>query len=168
MKPWMRIVLAITGAGTVLLAAFGVATYLNRDANRMYEAVDITSDDFHDDQRVDLGTMIPGQSVSKTLTVSSLIAEASDVSLSFAEANSGEGEKDVASFLKVSVKAGDKQSGDMLRTLVSEKREFTFTLEGNGKQEVLFTYTLLDRENVPLATELDFTLAIRATSQPLL
>ena len=66
------------------------------------------------------------------------------------------------------MKAGDKESGDMLRTLVSEKREFTFTLEGNGKQEVLFTYTLLDRENVPLATELDFTLAIRATSQPLL
>lgn len=165
MKLGFKIPIFILAAGCLGLTAFETVAYVRRDKNSLYDAVSVSSNDFREEKKMDLGTMVPGQMVPYTLKIASKIEESVDVDVSFSLA---EGTSELlASLLDVKVIQGEDAFAGNLLSLSKSQEKYSFSLGGKEETEVTFQYTLENRDGVPLSTSLDFAVRLHAESSPI-
>lgn len=160
------IFVGIFGSIAIALSCYFVSLYWYREENHRFEAAEILDEGYFDYVGKDLGVINPGETVEQDIPVVSKLDMEVNLSFTFV----GE-ESELGNYLTVSINGFDELNGHTLNENIANKDgKFTYKRSLLKREKVVFTfkYTLLDGDDAPISTALDFKIRFNAVNNPYL
>lgn len=157
-------IVGICGSIAIGLSCYFVSLYWYRDENHRFEAAKIYDEGYFNYIGKDLGVIFPGESVTQEIPIESKLDMQVNLTFTF------EGtETELGNYLLVSVDGYEELGGHTLNENIrNENGKFTYKAVLSAWEKIVlkFNYKLVDDEEAPISTALDFKILFNAINNP--